>query len=319
MSINHEAALVADISRLYENDSANDIIIHLDDDQESVKANKVVLCARSPYFSKILNNNMFNPYEKIQLNSSKKSFEKVLQYLYTGKMEFDSLELNEILKLLKLLELLEMIDIYDMIYNFVIRKLEDDKYSPAGVLQGAALSEVFGFVHITNEISIHIKRHCAKFSRLSDVRVLSDSFIEKLLINDGSTDHFMLVANWLQNNVCEEEFKIRLLSYFDLKTFTAEELLTVVRKSSLYSEGDILDIVGEKVSTLQKEFADICKEYGEVYDRCNIAEDAREQLMEELSNEKEFLQFLQEKISPTSSTSLLRREFEMRPRKDEYV
>ena len=56
MSINHEAALVADISRLYENDSANDIIIHLDDDQESVKANKVVLCARSPYFSKILNN-----------------------------------------------------------------------------------------------------------------------------------------------------------------------------------------------------------------------------------------------------------------------
>jgi len=315
---------VADISRLYEDDSVNDIIISLDDDQESVMANKVVLCARSPYFAKIFNNNVYNPYEKIQLDSSKNTFVKVLQFLYTVKMEIDSLGMKDILELLKLLEQLEMFDIFKVIKTFVLKKLKDFKYSTEDVLEGAALSEAFRFDEIKEEIFACISLSCSKFSRLPEVKVLSNAFVEKLVSHDGikeenKVDLFTLVANWMKDNVCEEDFKNRLLANFDIKSFTAEELLTVVRMSCLFSEGDILDIVGEKVSSLQKEFEDICREYGEVYDRCNVAEEAREELMKELSNEKEYVKFVEEKLVPKTTATFLRREFERSPRKDEYV
>ena len=62
-----------------------------------------------------------------------------------------------------------------------------------------------------------------------------------------------------------------------------------------------------------------CREYGEVYDRCNVAEEAREELMKELSNEKEYVKFVEEKLVPKTTATLLRHEFERSPRKDEYV
>ena len=74
-----------------------------------VKANKVILCARSVYFAGVFNNNIIKSEDAtntIPVPSTKEAVELMVKYLYTGKMEYKELTLKEILDLLKLLEIM---------------------------------------------------------------------------------------------------------------------------------------------------------------------------------------------------------------------
>ena len=58
---------------------------------------------------------------------------------------------------------------------------------------------------------------------------------------------FQVFIQWLSGNPdCDNDFKARMLNFFDLDTFTSEQLTTDVRKSSLYTDGDIFDVLGQK-------------------------------------------------------------------------
>ena len=54
------------------------------------------------------------------------------------------------------------------------------------------------------------------------------------------------------------------MNYFDLDTFTSEQLTAGVRKSLLYTDGDILDVVGQKNVFLRERNKTLGKELSKV-------------------------------------------------------
>jgi len=108
-AVNHEAQLVRNISKLFRNESFNDVTINLSEGHGQVKANKAILCASSTYFANIFNNNVYDKGNQvIDVPTTKESMEFVLNYLYSGRMEFKDLSLKEILDLLQLFKFLKM-------------------------------------------------------------------------------------------------------------------------------------------------------------------------------------------------------------------
>ena len=58
---------------------------------------------------------------------------------------------------------------------------------------------------------------------------------------------FQVFVQWLSGNPdCDNDFKTRILTFFDLDRFTSEQLTADVRKSSLYTDEDLLDVLGKK-------------------------------------------------------------------------
>merc|ERR1712126_173230 len=85
----------------------------------------------------------------------------------------------------------------------------------------------------------------------------TDEKVEK--IKRHQIEMFKILVNWLKGNSdCDKEFVDKILEQFSLEGFTNEEIINFVRKSSLYSEKEILDTLSKNVKTLEDEI-DICR------------------------------------------------------------
>ena len=142
MSVNHELRVVEGVAKLLEKDSFNDVTIVTSNGQ--VKANKVILCATSEYFAtRICNNNIFTSKEQVVTieETNKGTMELVLRYLYTGKMEYEDLNLREYLDLLWLLKTMELLDLFSTIEKYLIENIREETYSFEKLLLTASYSE----------------------------------------------------------------------------------------------------------------------------------------------------------------------------------
>merc|ERR1712126_762707 len=80
----------------------------------------------------------------------------------------------------------------------------------------------------------------------------TDEKVEK--IKRHQIEMFKILVNWLKGNSdCDKEFIDKILEQFSLEKFTNEELVNFVRKSSLYTEKEILDTLSKNVRTLEDE------------------------------------------------------------------
>merc|ERR1712126_748081 len=74
------------------------------------------------------------------------------------------------------------------------------------------------------------------------------------LLKYHHVEMFQIFINWLSGNPdCDSDFKTRILNIFDINRFTAKELSTYVRESSLYSDKDILDALVPKTILLTEQ------------------------------------------------------------------
>ena len=102
-------------------DVSKDILAHLSDPEYcdvtivasdgEIPANKVILGMRSQYFrSMFSNNNNFveSQENKVKMPYTKAVLEKVVIYLYSGKMKYDDVDLRSQLDLLELLNMMNL-------------------------------------------------------------------------------------------------------------------------------------------------------------------------------------------------------------------
>ena len=110
MSVNHEAKLVEKITNLMTKDSFNDVRIRMSNGVQ-VEANKVILAAMSDFFNEKLQENVTKDQFleiDLEISSTEEMFELVMKYLYTGKMDFETLSLKDLLDLMNLLKFLDL-------------------------------------------------------------------------------------------------------------------------------------------------------------------------------------------------------------------
>ena len=106
---------VEDILKHFKNGSFSDVRIILEDGE--ILANKDVLCSRCEYFATMFSNNKVKFIEG-ETNSvdmshcSKDIMDKIINYLFSGEMKFNDLNLEQLLKLMNMASLMLLDDVF---------------------------------------------------------------------------------------------------------------------------------------------------------------------------------------------------------------
>jgi len=260
-------------------DSVNDVRIRLSNGVQ-VDANKVILAAMSDFFNEKLQENVtkdqFHEID-LEISSTKEMLELVMKYLYTGKMDFEALSLKDLLDIMNLLKFLDL-EVFSEVEKFTKKKIEDGECSLEKMLILSSTAEAYNFDDIVTAIRENLDENVSDISKLPEVKYLSIDTL-KWLVQDYSNGYddlffghdddydeerffprFQTMASWLESNEVNEDVKKRLLSFFDLKRFTNNQLTSSVRKSKLFSEASILDVLSEKVTNLEDEIGEIREE-----------------------------------------------------------
>ena len=150
-----------------------------------VKANKVILCARSVYFAGVFNNNIIKSEDAsnmIPVPSTKEAVESMIKYLYTGIMEYKEFTLKELLDLLKLFELMREENLFSAVEEFTVNKIRNREFSHEKILLMASSSEKFNFEIITEGVLNLIRDDIKEIAYLPEVKYLTISLLEKLIL-----------------------------------------------------------------------------------------------------------------------------------------
>ena len=191
MSINHQEKVTNFVAKMLEDDFYHDVTIVCDNGE--VKANKVILCASSKYFSGLFNNNVLkseDANDTIPVPTTQDAMELVIKYLYTGKIESKEFTLKEILDLLKLLELMGEGDLFSEVESYILNKIRNKEFSHEKLLLNASTSEKFKFENITEVVLNLIRDDIKATAHLPEVKYLTSSLMEKLVVRheEGSGD-----------------------------------------------------------------------------------------------------------------------------------
>ena len=263
---------VQDVLNMLERGSLNDVKIKLCDGE--IIANKDILIARSEYFATMFRNNKFIEGETNTIDMghcSKTVMGKIVKFLFSGDVKFSDLSLDQLVRLSYMSQMM------------LLNKFKDevDEYTTTNVLPNSGdhvqfLSELCSGLELADHFNLQSIRvaiieelHFGLKEIPNDVKG-SDSFkslpfnlikeiflfvVEPGLISPTTKQRFDAFMVWLLENKVTEEQKTEIIESLDFEDFTAEELLTSVRDSGLYSgkkiDKRLLDIFKEQESKLK--------------------------------------------------------------------
>jgi len=262
MSVNQESELIENISNLMKRSFFNDLRITLKNGVQ-VEANKVILSAMSSFFDRKLHEKLTSDQFleiEIDISCSKEILDLVIQFFYTGKMIFESLSLKELFDLLCLLQLFES-KVFTVVENFTRNQINEDSFSLQDLLMLSRTAEDYNFEEIISSMIKCFKSKIDEVSRLKEVKNLSSNFLKALVHINGEDaknglyfTKFEIVTTWLESNKISQDLKTKILSNFDLRNFTNQQLTSTVRKSKLFSDSSILDVLSNSILNLENKF-----------------------------------------------------------------
>jgi len=273
-----------DILRLLKNGSFNDIRIILEDGE--ILANKDVLSTRCEYFATMFSNNEVKFIEG-ETNSvdlsycSKVVMDKIIDYLFSGEMKFNDFNLEQLLSLMNMASLMLLDDVFVNVENFIIGWLPDSGVNCAflpELISGLILAEQFKLEAIKDVIKLELHKSLKDIPHIPDIvqdsltfKFLPYSLLKDILLHNedengfspSTRQKFDAFVFWLSGNSCSEAEKMEIVDSFNFDDFTAEELLTEVRLSGLYSVSRVsskaLKIIQKKDEEQQKKDEELQK------------------------------------------------------------
>ena len=275
---------VEDILKMIQRGSLNDIKIKLSDGE--IVANKDILMARSEYFKTMFNNKFIESQTNCvdMRHCSKVIMDKIVNYFFSGKMKINDLTLAQLLKMTSMLGMMMLDDLMKRTSDFIIKCVVPDSgvncaFLPE-LLSGLLLADQLGLVGLVGSIMTSLMEEIHK--SLKDIPHIPDvvqnwevfktfpfELVEVILhpnwlllchgipIKTTSTkERFDAFAFWMSGNKVSAEEKKKIVHCFHFEEFTAEELLTSVRDSGLYSvkkiDKRVLDLIRRKDKLLEE-------------------------------------------------------------------
>lgn len=327
MSINLEAELVENIANLMTRDSFNDLTIRLNNGVQ-VESNKVILAARSTFFDKKLHDKLIeDKFLKIDVDvsSTKETLDMVITFFYTGKMNFESLCLRELLDLLNLLRFFDL-KVFAVVEEFTRNKIKEGCFSLEKILILSSTAETYQFDDIISLMLNYLDLNIGDVSKLPEVKYMSSDFLEALIQDDeipcdNATyfSRFETFTSWVTNNDNEInlEFTLKVTSTFDLKKFTNHQLTTAVRNSKLFTESYILDVVSESVIKLEENLETQAKFHADQLEK--LKKNAEDNLETQAKTHTDQLKQLKKNLVKTHTEEISRLNEELSLRKQEIV
>jgi len=244
-----------DILRILEHGSHNDVKIRLCDGQ--ISANKDILMSRSEYFATMFSNSRFIEGETSSVDMShcsKAVMEKIIKFFFSGTVKFYDLSLTQLLELSHMTEMM-LLDKFKEEVDFCFLKRidcrgDDVEFLPE-LIRGLKLADQYNHVDLKDEIMMEIysglkvvpkipEDNSGSFKKL-DYKLVKDVFLCGSAPNDRQPtaieclNAFMhWLSSWSNWSITAEQ-KAEIVESFDFEDFSAEELLTTVRDSELFS------------------------------------------------------------------------------------
>ena len=155
--INNKDKFSSDIMKMLTNGTSNDVKIVLEDG--NILANKDVLCARSEYFSTMLNNGGNNNQVKFiegetktvdMVYCSKIIMEKIIKYMFSGDMVLNDLSFGNLLKMMNMTSMMMLVDIHVNVKDYVLDLIPE--YNIPDLVDGLVLAEGFNLKIVKKSI-----------------------------------------------------------------------------------------------------------------------------------------------------------------------
>ena len=109
-SVDHGDVVVGNLQRLRSNESFNDVQFSLRDG--TVRANSVILSMSSDYFATMISNEKFiegqTKHIVMKEYGTQKAMESIVEYVYSGKMNFGKLDFKTLLEVLNISKMMLM-------------------------------------------------------------------------------------------------------------------------------------------------------------------------------------------------------------------
>ena len=272
-------------------------------DGTTILVNKTILSARSEYFRSMfsLNNNFVESQTgSVKMPYTKPVLEKLIVYLYSGELDCQSLELDQLLELMDLFNLFNLSAEFTSLEDYVKKNIENEQFLLSACLKGLKTSFQRGLLQTVGlTLLAYLGDSFAWICQMDEVGSLCQPLIIRLLQekeNEPSqTIHrFRALNTWLSLNSTDGGMTELCLQMFDLEHFTAAELASDVRKSGLYWSSQIMD-----------RMAEICQE------KDNQLENLREEKDNELENLREEKDYQLETLRREKDKALREQEIEM--------
>ena len=256
--------LVEDLLKMLERGSLNDVKIKLSD--EEIVANKDILMARSDYFASMFSNNKFIEGETGSVDMShcsKAVMERIIKYLFSGEATFDQMYLAQLLELVHTTDMMLLAVFKETVATYVehyitVNNASDDaaaRFFPE-LVSGLKLASKYKLTftkRISWELYQGLKVIPNDVTATDAFKTLPFNLIKDIFLADLWQDQrgkFKAFMVWLTENEASEKQKTEIVESFNFEDFTAEELLTSVRDSGLYSakriDERVLDLLKNK-------------------------------------------------------------------------
>jgi len=250
---------VADIGNAYRNNMFADFSFILTDGV-TISTNRLMLAIRSQYFASMFRE---NNTEEIFMECDSEIFQLLLDYIWQGRVTFSNLELQQVLVLLENACMMCLERLVENILNYLSHLLDsgDLQLEESWTLLDFCASSS-RFEDLLNSVLKFIDlnfKMLTIFSSQENFLKLSADAIFTLLENKSRTvpevDIFNSLTLWVESQPwpVDSSTKTALLGLVDLVAISPEHLLGVVRKSGLYEDTDICDVLEKQLNIEDEE------------------------------------------------------------------
>eukprot|EP00092_Neocalanus_flemingeri_P091090 GFUD01115446.1.p1 GENE.GFUD01115446.1~~GFUD01115446.1.p1 ORF type:complete len:403 (+),score=71.52 GFUD01115446.1:54-1262(+) len=252
--------LLGDVSKAYKEGLYSDITIILKNNA-SVSTSKFMLACRVPYFATLLyggfgDNSASIPFTLDCCDSQ--IFKLILNFVWEGAIQLAELDIQSILNLLETARFLCIDHLVEGIENHLEFLLNRQIIEFKDCL--FALNFVIGnkFTKASSLLLSFVDQHLGDISTLPELADLTETSIQNLLIFEdrisSEIDLFTAFVNWNSSKeTISDEVKTEMLGHFDLERFDRTDLVDKVRKTKLFDDSQICDVLEKHMEKLQEE------------------------------------------------------------------
>lgn len=281
-TVDRRESFISDILAMITGGTSNDVKIVLNDGE--IVANKDVLSARSDYFATMFSNKtkfIEGKTKHVAFNHcSKAVMEKIIQYLFSGSVQLHDLSLSDLVTMMNMTTMMLLDDLKGDIQHYLLEVIPKSGVN-CGILpelvESLILAEQFNLDTIKKTLLLELFYCLGNIPHIPGVVKNSDAFkqlpynlLEDIYFDEPDEDEYFkddripsnkesfdALVFWLSENDCTSEEKKKMKGFFNLDYFTAEDLLTYVKKSGLYSVEEIDRRVLEKCRCNVKEMKEL--------------------------------------------------------------
>jgi len=250
--------LLSDVSEAFKNGLYNDITFNMSDEVR-ISSNKFVLASRVPFFSTMLFGGLADNLSSnlVPLKCCDSTiFNQILKFVFEGEISFSDLNMQSLLDLLETARLFCIDSLVDGIVDYLNYLLECWKVDFKDCLVALDFTINHKFTAASELFLDFIDKNLSSISSLPEFNDLSESSVKMLLKYDRKIsteiERFEAFAKWLENKeTIAVNVKNEMLSWFDLRKFEKYDLVRTVRKTNLFQDKEICDVLEEHLVKLE--------------------------------------------------------------------